>query len=189
MSTGRVQVCASGRATWPSRDGREPAAGMGRAGQAGARAATAGPCAGVGRVSRRAPRSRPHGAVCARGGRGDGPAPFDSASPLDTAAVEPRPGCQPVAIAVPVGADNLCHQVIFMSHASGAVTPPEAEVVQAGDAIGQRAKRRGLVQGAVKPGACCRSPRTRAARSSGAADSISGSGPAARAGSCRSSVP
>jgi len=28
---------------------------------------------------------------------------------------------------------------------------PEAEVVQVGDAIGQRAKRRGLVQGAVWP--------------------------------------
>ena len=53
---------------------REPAAGMGRAGQAGARAATAGLCAGVGRlpVSRRAPRSRPHGAVCARDGRRPG---------------------------------------------------------------------------------------------------------------------
>jgi hypothetical protein len=50
-----------------------------------------------------------------------------------------------------VGADNLCHQAIFMDHASGAVAPPHAEVVQVGDAIGQRAKRRGLVQGAVRP--------------------------------------
>ena len=32
-----------------------------------------------------------------------------------------------------------------MNHASGAIAPPDAEVVQAGDAIGQRAKRRGLV--------------------------------------------
>ena len=38
-----------------------------------------------------------------------------------------------------------------MNHASGAVAPPDAEVVQAGDAIWQRAKRRGLVQGAVWP--------------------------------------
>src|SRR5689334_13276018 len=50
-----------------------------------------------------------------------------------------------------VGAENLCHQVIFMDHASGAVTPLDAEVVQAGDAIGQRAERRGLVQGSVWP--------------------------------------
>jgi len=36
-----------------------------------------------------------------------------------------------------------------MNDASGAVAPTEAEVVQAGDAICQRAVRRGLVQGAV----------------------------------------
>jgi hypothetical protein len=35
----------------------------------------------------------------------------------------------------PVGAENLCHQPIFMNHASGAVAPPYAEVVQHGDAI------------------------------------------------------
>jgi hypothetical protein len=29
----------------------------------------------------------------------------------------------------PVGAENLCHQAIFMNHASSAVTPPDAEVV------------------------------------------------------------
>ena len=51
----------------------------------------------------------------------------------------------------PVGADNLCHQAIFMNHASGAVAPPDVEVVQVGDAIWQRAERRGLVQGAVWP--------------------------------------
>ena len=28
-----------------------------------------------------------------------------------------------------VGADNLCHQVIFVNHASGAVAQPDAEVV------------------------------------------------------------
>src|SRR6266851_2858668 len=33
----------------------------------------------------------------------------------------------------------------------GAVAPPDTEVVQVGDAIWQRAKRRGLVQGAVRP--------------------------------------
>src|SRR5260370_26843023 len=39
-----------------------------------------------------------------------------------------------------------------MDHAStGAVAPPEAEVVQVGDIIWQRAERRGLVQGAVRP--------------------------------------
>jgi hypothetical protein len=38
-----------------------------------------------------------------------------------------------------------------MNHASGAVAPPDAEVVQVGDAIWQRAERRGLVQGAVWP--------------------------------------
>jgi hypothetical protein len=49
-----------------------------------------------------------------------------------------------------VGADNRCHQAIFVNDASGAIAPPEAEVVQVGDAIGQRAKQRGLVQGAVR---------------------------------------
>ena len=34
-----------------------------------------------------------------------------------------------------------------MNHASGAVAPPDAEVVQVGDAIWQRAERRGLVHG------------------------------------------
>src|SRR5437867_4418340 len=38
-----------------------------------------------------------------------------------------------------------------MDHASGAVAPPDAEVVQVGDAIRQRAEWRGLVQGAVWP--------------------------------------
>src|SRR5450755_2925286 len=50
-----------------------------------------------------------------------------------------------------VGAENLCHQAIFMNHASGAVAPPDAEVVQVGDDIWQRAKRGCLVQGAVWP--------------------------------------
>lgn len=38
-----------------------------------------------------------------------------------------------------------------MNHASGAVAPLDAEVVQVGGIIWQRAKRRGLVQGAVRP--------------------------------------
>ena len=38
-----------------------------------------------------------------------------------------------------------------MDQASGAVAPPDAEVVQVGDAIRQRAEWRGLVQGAVWP--------------------------------------
>jgi hypothetical protein len=38
-----------------------------------------------------------------------------------------------------------------MNHASGAVAPPDAEAVQIGDTIWQRAQRRGLVQGAMRP--------------------------------------
>jgi hypothetical protein len=37
-----------------------------------------------------------------------------------------------------------------MNHASGAVAPPGTEVIEVGDAIWQRAQRRGLVQGAVR---------------------------------------
>jgi hypothetical protein len=48
-----------------------------------------------------------------------------------------------------VGAENLCHQAIFVNDAARAVMPPEAELAQVGDAIWQRAQRRGLVQGAV----------------------------------------
>ena len=50
-----------------------------------------------------------------------------------------------------MGAENLCHQATFMNHTSGAVAAPDAEVVQVGDAIWQRAERRGLVQGAMRP--------------------------------------
>jgi hypothetical protein len=38
-----------------------------------------------------------------------------------------------------VGAENLRHQAILMNHAPGAVTPLNPEMVQAGDAAGQRA--------------------------------------------------
>jgi hypothetical protein len=44
---------------------------------------------------------------------------------------------------------TYCHQAIFMNHASGAVAPPDADSAKVGDAIWQRAKRRGLVQGAA----------------------------------------
>ena len=51
----------------------------------------------------------------------------------------------------PVGAENLCHQAIFVDHATHAVMPPDPEVIQVGDAIWQRPQWRGLVQGAVRP--------------------------------------
>lgn len=34
-----------------------------------------------------------------------------------------------------VGADNLCHQVVFVDDATGAVAPSDPEVVQVGDVI------------------------------------------------------
>ena len=40
---------------------------------------------------------------------------------------------------------------MFVNHATGAVAPPAAQPVQVGDATGQQAKRRGLVQGTVRP--------------------------------------
>jgi hypothetical protein len=39
----------------------------------------------------------------------------------------------------PVGADNARDQAILMNHASGPVSPLDAEPVQVGDGIGQRA--------------------------------------------------
>jgi hypothetical protein len=62
-------------------------------------------------------------------------------------------------------------QAIFMNHASGTVAPPDAEAVQVGDAIRQRTERRSLIQGCGMAGVCCRSPRARAGRSSGAPES------------------
>ena len=38
-----------------------------------------------------------------------------------------------------------------MNHASGAVTSLDAEMAQVGDIVGQRARRSGLFQGAVRP--------------------------------------
>jgi hypothetical protein len=67
----------------------------------------------------------------------------------------PPSGCasrtSPSASANTVGAGNLCQQAILIDHASDAVAPPDADVVQVGDIIWQRAQRRGLVQGAVSP--------------------------------------
>jgi hypothetical protein len=51
----------------------------------------------------------------------------------------------------PVRAENLCHQAIFVDHATSSVTPPDPELVRAGDAVGQQAQRRGLLQGPVRP--------------------------------------
>jgi hypothetical protein len=56
-----------------------------------------------------------------------------------------------LAAALACGCENLCHQAIFMDHATSAVTPLDPELVQAGDAVGQRAERRGLLQGSVRP--------------------------------------
>jgi hypothetical protein len=50
-----------------------------------------------------------------------------------------------------VSAENLCHQAIFVNHASGAVAPLDTEVVQVGDAVWQRPEPCSLVQGAVRP--------------------------------------
>ena len=36
-----------------------------------------------------------------------------------------------------VGAENLRHQAIFVNHAPGAVAPPDPELIQIRDAVGQ----------------------------------------------------
>ena len=38
-----------------------------------------------------------------------------------------------------------------MNHAPGSVTPPNPEMVEVGNAVGQRAQRRGLPEGPVRP--------------------------------------
>jgi hypothetical protein len=50
-----------------------------------------------------------------------------------------------------VGAENLCHQAIFVDDAIRAVMPPDPEMIQVCDAIWQGPQWRGLVQGAVRP--------------------------------------
>ena len=52
---------------------------------------------------------------------------------------------------IPVGAENLCHQVIFVEDSGSTVTPPDPEMIQISNAVGQGAERRGLVQGSVRP--------------------------------------
>jgi hypothetical protein len=42
-----------------------------------------------------------------------------------------------------VGADNLSQQAIFVDDATGAVMPPDPEMIQVGDAIWQRPQWRG----------------------------------------------
>ena len=49
------------------------------------------------------------------------------------------------------GAENLCHQAVFMNHAADAVTSLNPEPVKVGDVAGQPAQRRGLLQGSVRP--------------------------------------
>ena len=50
----------------------------------------------------------------------------------------------------PPARDNLCHQAIFMNHATGAVTPLDPEMAQVGNRVGQRAQWRGLLEGSVR---------------------------------------
>jgi hypothetical protein len=38
-----------------------------------------------------------------------------------------------------------------MNHAPCAVPPPDPELIQVGDAVGQRAQWRGLLEGALRP--------------------------------------
>jgi hypothetical protein len=52
---------------------------------------------------------------------------------------------------LPVSAENLCHQAIFVDDAACAVVAPNLEMIQVGDAIWQEPQWRGLVQGAVRP--------------------------------------
>jgi hypothetical protein len=43
-----------------------------------------------------------------------------------------------------VGAENLCHQVIFVEDAASAVAQPDPEIIQISNAVGQGAERCGL---------------------------------------------
>jgi hypothetical protein len=49
-----------------------------------------------------------------------------------------------------VGAENLCHQAIFVDDATRAVVAPDPEMIQVGDAIWRGPQWRGLAQGAVR---------------------------------------
>jgi len=75
-----------------------------------------------------------------------------------------------------------------MNHAPDAVASLNPELVQVGDAIGQRAQRRGLLEGPVRPVGIVKSSYSRntiirCRRSTPA------SGSAARAGNCRPIAP
>src|SRR5689334_15751418 len=50
-----------------------------------------------------------------------------------------------------VGAENLCHQAIFVDDATRAVVAPDPEMIQVGDAVWQGPQWRGLVQSAARP--------------------------------------
>ena len=50
-----------------------------------------------------------------------------------------------------MGAENLCHQAIFVDDVPHAVVAPDPEMIPVGDAIWQGPQWRGLVQGAVWP--------------------------------------
>ncbi len=76
-----------------------------------------------------------------------------------------------------------------MNHASGTVTPLDPELIQVGDAIGQRAQRRGLVQGSVRPAPVAEVLVLAQHDHQMPPVQYQGPVPAAHAGSCRSSVP
>jgi glutamate/tyrosine decarboxylase-like PLP-dependent enzyme len=104
------------------------------------------------------------------------------------------PGCDEaeterrgIALADAVGAENLCHQVIFVDDAARAVTPPHAELIQIGEAICQGTHRRGLVQGTVRPVGVVEALVL--AQHGHQVALVPDQGPVAHGGSCRSSVP
>jgi hypothetical protein len=61
------------------------------------------------------------------------------ASRTDNLWKQERSGAPERHLFVPVvGADNLCHQAVFVDDATYAVVPPDPEMIQVGDAIWQR---------------------------------------------------
>jgi hypothetical protein len=62
--------------------------------------------------------------------------PNVQAYPVDAVPLTPWRGA---SLGGGVGAENLRHQAILMNHAPGAVTPPNPEMVQVSDTVGQRA--------------------------------------------------
>jgi hypothetical protein len=88
-----------------------------------------------------------------------------------------------------VGAENLCHQAIFVDDATRAVMPPDLGMIQVGDAIWQRLQWRGLARGAVRPVGVVEVLVLPQQHHQGGAGSRAGSGPAAHAGGCHSTAP